>query len=135
MSRRSVTEEIGERIKSFTKSSPRPEKKIRVEGRRLDKNQFEKRHDKGVRLTMNRRERSVEGYEDDEYDDEEGFQTDSTASWIVGTVFLTLIIFVLSPGVLLTIPPTKGGIFMSGNTSKTAAFVHALLIVLLLHFI
>jgi hypothetical protein len=103
-----------------------------VERRSLDKNHFERPSYEGNRRTMNRGRR-VEGYEDDEYD-EEGFQT-SSSSWILGTLFFTVFIFILSPGVLLTIPPTKGGIFMSGNTSKIAAFVHALLIALLLNYI
>lgn len=37
-----------------------------------------------------------------------------------------LLFFVLSPGVLLTIPPGPGGLWMSRETSLAAAAVHAL---------
>ena len=37
-----------------------------------------------------------------------------------------LLFFVLSPGILLTLPPAGRGMFMSGQTSILAAFVHAL---------
>ena len=37
-----------------------------------------------------------------------------------------LLFFVLSPGVLLTLPPGSRGIFMSRQTSVIAAVVHAL---------
>jgi hypothetical protein len=47
-----------------------------------------------------------------------------------------LLFILLSPGLLLTIPPlTKGGLFMSGKTSKTAAFVHALVFAFLMSYI
>jgi hypothetical protein len=36
-----------------------------------------------------------------------------------------VLFFLLSPGVLLTIPPMSGGLFMSGQTSILAAAVHA----------
>ena len=36
-----------------------------------------------------------------------------------------ILFFLLSPGVLLTIPPMSGGLFMSGQTSILAAAVHA----------
>jgi hypothetical protein len=39
---------------------------------------------------------------------------------------LVLLFIVLSPGVLLTIPPGTGGLFLSGQTSFAAAAVHAL---------
>jgi hypothetical protein len=52
-----------------------------------------------------------------------------------GLIFLVLLIFALSPGVLLTLPPGRGGIWMSGNTSTAAAFVHALLLVAVLYLI
>ena len=39
---------------------------------------------------------------------------------------LVLLFVVLSPGVLLTIPPGSGGLFLSGQTSFAAAAVHAL---------
>lgn len=40
-----------------------------------------------------------------------------------------LLFFVLSPGVLLTIPPGSRGLFLSGQTSVTAALVHAVVFV------
>ena len=40
---------------------------------------------------------------------------------------IVLLFFVLSPGVLLTLPSAGRGIFMSGQTSLLAAFIHALL--------
>lgn len=43
--------------------------------------------------------------------------------------------FLLSPGVILTIPAGSKGIFFSGQTSVTAAIVHALVFVLLLCFL
>jgi hypothetical protein len=44
--------------------------------------------------------------------------------------YLAALFFVLSPGVLLTLPPGSKGIFMSGQTSIVAAVVHALVFVL-----
>ena len=42
-------------------------------------------------------------------------------------MFALVVLFVLlSPGVLLTIPPGTGGPFLSGQTSFAAAAVHAL---------
>ena len=41
-------------------------------------------------------------------------------------VCLAILFFVLSPGVLLTIPPVGKKLFMSGQTSVLSAFVHAL---------
>ncbi len=38
---------------------------------------------------------------------------------------LTLLFIVLSPGVLLTLPPVGGKIFCSGKTSLAAVLVHA----------
>jgi hypothetical protein len=38
---------------------------------------------------------------------------------------LVLLFFLLSPGVLLTLPPGVRGVFMSGQTSIMAALVHA----------
>lgn len=64
----------------------------------------------------------------------EGFEGNSEKS-IVGSLFLLLLLFALSPGVLLTLPPGKGGIFRSGQTSYAAAFVHALLVVVIFNFI
>jgi hypothetical protein len=45
--------------------------------------------------------------------------------WVSAVLF-----FVLSPGVLLTLPPGGRGIFMSGQTSVLAALVHAVVFAL-----
>jgi len=67
---------------------------------------------------------------------EESFENASDDSFLFfGLIFLVLLIFALSPGVLLTLPPGRGGIWMSGNTSTAAAFVHALLLVAILYLI
>lgn len=39
---------------------------------------------------------------------------------------LAILFFLLSPGILLTLPPVGKKIWMSGMTSTTAAFVHAI---------
>jgi thiol-disulfide isomerase/thioredoxin len=41
-------------------------------------------------------------------------------------LLIAVLFFVLSPGVLLTLPPGSRGIFASGQTSLVAAAVHAL---------
>jgi hypothetical protein len=47
-------------------------------------------------------------------------------------MWLLLVLFVLlSPGVLLTLPPVGGQVFMSGKTSLIAVLVHAVIFVLL----
>jgi hypothetical protein len=48
--------------------------------------------------------------------------------WLCGLLF-----FVLSPGVLLTIPAGSKGLFMSGQTSIAAAAVHAVVFVIVCH--
>ena len=49
------------------------------------------------------------------------------------TMWLLLVLFVLlSPGVLLTLPPVGGQVFMSGKTSLIAVLVHAVIFVLIL---
>jgi hypothetical protein len=58
----------------------------------------------------------------------EGFEGEDSSDWFYGFIFFVFIAFILSPGVLLTIPPGRGGIFMSRNTSIIAALVHALLL-------
>jgi len=70
-------------------------------------------------------------------EEDEGFENSDEYDYdlLFGAVFLVFLIFVLSPGVLLTLPPGRGRVFMSGNTSTVAAFVHAVLIVLLLSLI
>ena len=40
-----------------------------------------------------------------------------------------ILFFVLSPGVFLTIPPSKGGLFFSCQTSLLAALVHAVVFI------
>lgn len=45
---------------------------------------------------------------------------------------LVLLFFILSPGILLTLPPAGRGIFMSGQTSILAALVHAFVFALVL---
>ncbi len=42
---------------------------------------------------------------------------------------LAILFFVLSPGVLLTLPPVGKKIWMSGQTSITSALVHAIVFV------
>ncbi len=42
---------------------------------------------------------------------------------------LAILFFLLSPGVLLTLPPVGKKIFMSGETSVMAAAVHAIVFV------
>lgn len=44
----------------------------------------------------------------------------------------TLLFVLLSPGVLLTLPPVGGKIFMSGKTSLIAVLVHAVVFYILL---
>lgn len=50
-------------------------------------------------------------------------------------VYLAVLFFVLSPGVLLTLPPVGKKIWMSGETSCMAAFVHAIVFVGVLYLI
>ena len=48
--------------------------------------------------------------------------------WLCGLLF-----FILSPGVLLTLPPGSRGIWMSRQTSIAAAAVHAVVFVVVAH--
>ena len=48
---------------------------------------------------------------------------------------LAILFFVLSPGVLLTLPPGSRGVFGSGQTSVAAAAVHALVFMIAVHFL
>lgn len=50
--------------------------------------------------------------------------------WIVIVLFI-----LLSPGVLLTLPPGRKGIFMSGQTSVLAVLVHAVVFYLVLVYL
>jgi hypothetical protein len=45
-------------------------------------------------------------------------------------ILAAILFFLLSPGVLLTIPPGSKGLFVSGQTSILAAAVHALVFLL-----
>jgi hypothetical protein len=47
---------------------------------------------------------------------------------------LVLLFVLLSPGILLTLPPGGKGVFMSGQTSLVAAAVHAFVFVLVLSY-
>jgi hypothetical protein len=53
---------------------------------------------------------------------------------IVMLLYAVLLFIVLSPGVLLTLPPVGKKIFMSGKTSLLAVVVHAVVFYLLLSF-
>ncbi len=50
-------------------------------------------------------------------------------------ITLAILFFLLSPGVLLTLPPVGKKIWMSGQTSVMAAFVHAIVFAGLLYFL
>lgn len=50
--------------------------------------------------------------------------------WLSGLLF-----FILSPGVLLTLPPGGRGVWMSRQTSVAAAFVHAVVFMVVLWII
>ena len=45
-------------------------------------------------------------------------------------IVTTALFVILSPGLLLTLPPGSGGVFTSGQTSATAALVHAVVFAL-----
>lgn len=47
----------------------------------------------------------------------------------------TLFFVLLSPGVLLTLPPKSKGIFMSGQTSMLAVLVHAVVFYIVLQYV
>ena len=49
--------------------------------------------------------------------------------------FVIVLFIVLSPGVLLTLPPGRRGIFMSGQTSLIAVLVHAVVFYLALCYL
>lgn len=50
-------------------------------------------------------------------------------------LYLATLFFVLSPGVILTLPAGSKGVFFSGQTSVVAAAVHALVFVLALCYL
>jgi hypothetical protein len=47
---------------------------------------------------------------------------------------LAILFVLLSPGVILTLPPGSKGIFFSGQTSFVAAVVHAFVFIFVLHY-
>ncbi len=65
----------------------------------------------------------------------ENFENESSSDWLWGSLLLVAILFVLSPGVLLTLPPVGGSVWMSGKTSVAAALVHAVLIAVIFNYI
>ena len=48
-------------------------------------------------------------------------------------IVLFVLFIILSPGMVLTLPPVGKNIFFSGLTSKTAVIVHAVIFVVLAH--
>jgi hypothetical protein len=50
-------------------------------------------------------------------------------------ITLAILFFLLSPGILLTIPPVGKKIWMSGQTSITASLVHAIVFVGILYLV
>ena len=120
----SVAEHAGRKLKAFAgvSSEQREARKAMRIARREMRETF---------TDSDNMDEDMEEYMDE--DMEEGF-SGSNSDWILGTIFVTLVIFVLSPGVFLTLPPVRGRIWMSGQTSCVSAFVHALLIALLFNF-
>lgn len=116
MPEKSIVREAGGRVKDFIGGRRR-------HGDRGGHRDGDRRGDRG-RQEGRRGDRETDGFEDAESFD-----------WIYGALFFVFIVFILSPGVLLTIPPGRGGLLMSGSTSTLAAFVHAVLLVTLLSFI
>ena len=47
----------------------------------------------------------------------------------------TVLFMLLSPGMLLTLPQSSGGVFMSGQTSVTAVLVHSLVFAIVFAFL
>ncbi len=50
-------------------------------------------------------------------------------------IVLAVLFFLLSPGVLLTLPPVGKKIWMSGQTSMTSVVVHAIVFVIVCYLI
>jgi hypothetical protein len=50
-------------------------------------------------------------------------------------ITLAILFFLLSPGILLTLPPVGKKIWMSGQTSVIAAAVHAVVFAVVLYFL
>jgi len=114
-----VAANVGRKIKG-----DRPEKKWLDMGMGSGRREGRERHER--REGREGRGREVRA-------EREGFE--SSSDWFWGSLLLIAILFVLSPGVLLTLPPGAGGVWMSGKTSVAAAFVHALLIVAIFNYI
>lgn len=53
---------------------------------------------------------------------------------MINYLCLAILFFLLSPGVLLTLPPVGKKIFMSGETSIIAAMVHAIVFVAIVYW-
>lgn len=49
-------------------------------------------------------------------------------------IFLAFLFFILSPGMLLTLPPGSKGVWMSCQTSVSAVFVHTIVFSLLVYY-
>ena len=49
-------------------------------------------------------------------------------------IFLAFLFFILSPGMLLTLPPGSKGVWMSCQTSVAAVFVHTIVFSLLVYY-
>jgi hypothetical protein len=49
-------------------------------------------------------------------------------------IFLAFLFFILSPGMLLTLPPGSKGVWMSCQTSVAAALVHTIVFSLLVYY-
>jgi hypothetical protein len=120
MPRKSVASHVGEKLTKPSKGGSRRDDHDDSEHNERVGSRNERVRDKRARRLDGR------GYE--------GFEVDDS-SWLWGTLFLVAVLFALSPGVLLTLPPGKGGVWMSGQTSTTAAFVHAALLALLFNYI
>ena len=120
MRKKSVVGEVGVRVKGVVSG----DRMARREERR--ENREERRANRDERRGgMDGRRRQSDGFEDAE----------ESSDWMFGALFVVLLVFALSPGVLLTIPPGRGGLFMSGTTSTLAAFVHAIVLVALLNIL
>jgi hypothetical protein len=115
---------VGKKIKGG-----RGDREERVE-RRAER--LERREERRGERLERRGERPAMGRNRGPYS--EAFEIESESDWLWGTLFLVFLLFVLSPGVLLTLPPGRGRIFMSGNTSIAAALVHAVLIALVFNY-
>ena len=129
--KKSVVDEVGKRLKKITSVPRREDSGVMrraedsgVMRRKEDSGVMKRSQDSGMMRGAVARRRESDGFQDAESYD-----------WFFGALFFVFIVFILSPGVLLTIPPGRGKLLMSGSTSILAAFVHAVLLVTLLSFI